>query len=82
MVQLMSRLTITLPDSLHRALKETAARRGQTQAEVIAESLVFYGIKSEEDAIELVERARAAGGLDEREALEIAIEETRAVRGR
>ena len=78
----MSRLTISLPDPLHRALKETAARRGKTQAEVIAESLAFYGIKSEEDAMELVERARAASGLAEDEAAAIAVEETRAARGR
>lgn len=44
----MARLTISLPDDLHRALKETAAR----------------------------ERS----GLDEDEALELAVAETRAAR--
>ncbi len=78
----MSRLTITLPDDLHRALKEAAARRRKTIGDLVAESLVFYGIKSTESARELVARARESAALDERQALEIAAEETRRVRHR
>lgn len=76
----MGRLTISLPDELHRALKEAAARRGRTIGELIAESVEFYGIKSEERAAELVARARARSGLPEAEAIEIAERETRAAR--
>jgi hypothetical protein len=76
----MSRLTITLPDELHRALKETAARRRVPIGDLIAESLEFYGIKTTESARSLVARARQHSQLAEREALELANRETRAVR--
>ena len=76
----MARLTITLPDELHRALKETAARRRSTIGELVAESLVFYGIKTREDASELVARARRRSGLAEAEAIDLAVEETRSER--
>jgi plasmid stability protein len=76
----MARLTVTLPDKLHRALKETAARRGRTIGDLVAESLQFYGIKSTESALELVSRARAASSLEEGAALKLAVEETRAQR--
>ena len=73
----MARLTITLPDDLHRALKESAARRGRTIGEVVAESLAFYGVKSVESAREIVDRARRHAALDESAALEVATDETR-----
>lgn len=76
----MSRLTITLPDDLHSALKEAAARRRKTIGDLVAESLVFYGIKTTESARQLVEKARARAALDERQALEVAVEETRRAR--
>ncbi len=76
----MARLTVTLPDELHRALKEAAARRGRTIGDLVAESLEFYGIKSTESALQLVSRARAASGLEESAALELAVKETRAQR--
>jgi len=78
----MARLTITLPDDLHRALKETAARRGRALGELIAESLVAYGVKSRASAEELVQRARKRASLSEREAMRVALRETRAVRSR
>jgi hypothetical protein len=77
----MGRLTISLPDELQRALKETAARRGQTIGELVAESLEFYGIKTREQAEALVARARERSRLGEDEALAIAVSETRAQRG-
>ncbi len=73
----MSRLTITLPDELHRALKEAAASRRRTIGELVAESLERYGIKSAESGRELVARARSHSRLEEKEALGIAISETR-----
>lgn len=76
----MARLTITLPDDLHRALKESAARRDTTIGELVAESLEFYGIKTADSAEELVARARARSGLSEDEATALGVEETRAQR--
>ena len=77
----MSRLTISLPDELHQALKETAARRRVPIGELIAESLEFYGIKTTESARSLVDRARQQSNLDEKKALELANEEVRSTRG-
>jgi hypothetical protein len=78
----MARVTITLPDALHRALKEAAVRRGTTLGEVVRESLVFYGIKTPEQVSEMVSRARRRSGLSEEEALALANREVPAVRGR
>jgi plasmid stability protein len=78
----MARLTITLPDELHRALKEAAARRGRTIGDLVAESLDFYGIKSTESARDLITRARERAQLTERQAVKIATVETRRVRHR
>ena len=76
----MSRLTITLPDERYRALKEAAAQRGRTIGQLIEESLEFYGIKSHDEAKEIVRRARANADLDEAEAMSIALEEVERVR--
>jgi hypothetical protein len=76
----MARLTITLSDDRHRALKEAAARSGKTIGQVVEESLDFYGIKTQDQARQLVERARKRANLAERRALEIAVNETRAER--
>ena len=73
----MSRLTITLSDERHRALKEAAARRGKSIGTLIEESLEFYGIKSTRSAAELVAQARMRAGLEETEALELAAAECR-----
>lgn len=76
----MTRLTITLEDSLHRALKETAARHGRSIASIIEESLRLRGIRGRDEARELVAQARRRAALDEQSALAVALEETRAVR--
>ena len=76
----MTRLTITLSDSRYRALKETAALRGKTIGQLVDESLDFYGVKSREEAMELVRRARAASGLDEEQAIALAIDEVQQTR--
>ena len=78
----MSRLTISLPDELHRALKEAAARRNMPIGDLVAESLEFYGIKTTDSARSLVERARSRAELTEKQALELANRETRAARRR
>ncbi len=76
----MPRLTITLSDESYRAVKETAARRGKSIRQLIEESLDFYGIKTMEKASFLVSKARKRSGLNEINALELAVEETRAER--
>lgn len=78
----MSRLTITLDDSIHQALKEAAARQGRSIGKIIEEGLVLRGIKPIESARQLVARARANAALDDDEAIKIAVKETRATRKR
>lgn len=78
----MARLTITLSDERHRALREAAVKRGKTIGQLIEESLQFYGIKSERSAEALVAKARARSALPEAEALRLAVAETRAARRR
>lgn len=76
----MTRLTITLSEPRHRALKETAAVRGKTIGQLIEESLDFYGIKSLGDAAELVRRARTASTLNQQQAIELALDEVQQAR--
>ncbi len=76
----MPRLTITLSEERHRALKEAAVRKQKSIAAIIEESLELSGIKTTEAASDLVARARARSGLDDEEALKLALEETRAQR--
>ena len=76
----MSRLTITLSEPRYRALKEAAAQRDKTIGQLIDESLDFYGIKSREQALDLVRRARTRSALSDEQALTLAQEEVRAVR--
>ncbi len=76
----MSRLTITLSEPRYRALKETAAQRGKTIGQLIDESLAFYGIKSNEQAQDLVRRARSRNALSDEQALALAQAEVQATR--
>jgi predicted transcriptional regulator len=76
----MSRLTITLDDALHRALKEAAARQGRSIGKIIEESLLLRGIKPIAEARELVARARKNAAMNEEEAIFVGVEETRAER--
>jgi len=76
----MSRLTITLSEARYRALKEASVQRDKTIGQLIDESLDHYGIKSREDARDLVLRARARSKLSEAQALAVAQEHVRAVR--
>jgi hypothetical protein len=78
----MTRMTITLSDDRHRALKEAAARSGRTIGEIIDESLELYGIKPASAVEALVDRVRERSALYGDEALEIAVDETRATRKR
>lgn len=76
----MSRLTITLSEARYRALKEASAQRAKTIGQLIDESLDFYGIKSRQDARDLVRRARTHSKLTDEQALTVAQEQVRAVR--
>ena len=76
----MSRLTITLSDARCKALREAAVQRGKTIGQLIDESLDFYGIKSREEARDLVRRVRARSKLTEEQALASAQEQVRTVR--
>ncbi len=76
----MARLTITLSDDRHRALKEAAARQGRTIGELIEDSLDRAGIKTVDEASALVARARQASQLGVDEALDLGVEATRDVR--
>lgn len=76
----MARITITLSEETHRAVKEAAARQRTTIGKIIEESLDFYGIKSSARAVDLVARAREHAGMSEHDALELATEETNAER--
>jgi hypothetical protein len=79
-VNFMARLTITLSESRHRALKETAAMRGKTIGQLIDESLDFYGVKSLGDAVELVSRARTVTSLSQQQAMDLALDEVQLAR--
>ena len=78
----MARLTISLSDERHRALREAALKRGKTIGQLIEESLEFYGIKTVRSAEALVAKARAHASLGEAAALRLAAAETRAARRR
>jgi hypothetical protein len=78
----MARMTITLSDERHRALREAAVSRRKTIGQLVEESLEFYGIKTARSAERLVAKARARASLSEAEALRLAVAETRAARSR
>ncbi len=64
----MSRLTITLDDSIHQVLKEAAARQGRSIGKIIEESLILRGIKPMENARQLVARISAGSAASETDA--------------
>ncbi len=76
----MSRLTITVSNEIHHALKETAARTGQTIGSIIEEGLRLRGIKPMSSAKELVAKARANAALNDEDAMKLALEETKQLR--
>jgi len=78
----MGRLTISLSDERHLALKEAAARQHKSIREIIENSLDCYGIKTRKSARDYVAMARVNSGLSEAEAMAVAIQETQAIRQR
>jgi hypothetical protein len=71
----MPRLTVELSEETYRALKQTAARRDVPMRQIIEESLEFSGIKTREQAREIVARARERADLSEQRATELAVDE-------
>ncbi len=76
----MSRLTISLDDAMHQALKEAAASQGCSIGKIIEEGLILRGIKPVSPARDLVAKARARSKMTEDQALQLAVEEVRAQR--
>ena len=72
----MPRLTISLTDRTHRALKEAAARQHRSMGSIIEESLVLRGLQTYDTAREIVAKARAHSGLNDEEAMAVAVKET------
>ena len=73
----MSRLTITLSDDMHRAVKEAAARQGRSIASIIEESLEFRGLRPRTDVRRLVSEARGRCKMSEDQAMRLAVDEIR-----
>ena len=76
----MIRLTISLADRTHHALKETAARQNRSMGSIIEESLELRGIRPYDTAREIVAKARAKSRLDADRAMALAVEETKLFR--
>lgn len=77
----MPRLTISLADRMHRALKEAAARQNRSMASIIEESLELRGIQPCDVTMEIVARPQASSGLNDDDTMALAVEETRRYRG-
>ena len=65
----MARLTISLADRTHRALKEAAARQNRSMASIIEESLELRGIRPYDTALEIVARVQANSRLNDDDAI-------------
>ncbi|MGA1473186.1 MAG: ribbon-helix-helix protein, CopG family [Burkholderiaceae bacterium] len=78
----MGRLTISLKDDLHQALKETAARQGRSIGKIIEEGLELRGVKPMTPARDLLMKARRSARRTEEKAIELAVKEVRASRSR
>ncbi len=73
----MVRLTISLADRTHRALKEAAGRQNRSMTSIIEESLKLRGIQPLDSAREIVAKARVRSRLDADQAMALAVKETR-----
>lgn len=81
----MARLTITLSDERHRQLKSRSALQGKSIAQLIEEGLQEADMRIREEGLRLLALARrnaakAEPKLTDDELMELAIEETHAVR--
>ena len=76
----MTRLTISLSETTHRALKEASTRQGRSMASIIEESLLLRGIRPEKSARDIVAKVRSRSRLNADQAMKLAVEETRQIR--
>ncbi len=76
----MPRTTITLSDERYKALKEVAARRGQTITEVVDQALELAGVNTLTSVRDMLAQAGARAGLSDEQAMELALRETAALR--
>ena len=78
----MSRLTISLSDEMHQALKESSARTGRTIGNLIEEGLRLRGIRPMNITKNLVKKARSNSAINEDDALRIVLDEVNQSRKR
>lgn len=78
----MSRLTISLSDEMHQALKESSARTGRTIGKLIEEGLRLRGIRPMNTTRNLVKKARSNSAINEDDALRVALDEVNQSRKR
>jgi len=76
----MGRLTDTLDDAMHQALKEVETRLGRSIGKIIEEGLILRGIKPVATARDLVAKARLRSSIAEEDAMNPAVDEVRAER--
>jgi len=76
----MPRTTITLSEERYKALKEAAARRGQTITEVVDQALELAGVNTLSSVRDMLAAASARAGLSDEQAMEIALRETATLR--
>jgi hypothetical protein len=74
------RTTINLSDERYRALKQAAARRGQTITEIVDQALELAGVNTRESVMQMLAEAGRRSGLTSEQAMELALRETRAAR--
>ena len=79
-LNVMSRLTISLDDAMHQALKEAAARQGRSIGKIIEEGLILRGIKPVSTARDLLSKARLRSSIAEKDAMDLAAGEVHAER--
>ena len=76
----MPRTTITLSEERYRALRQVAARRGQTITEVVDRALELAGVNTVESVRTMLAEASRRASLTDEEAMEMALRETAAAR--
>lgn len=79
----MTCMTIALPNERIRGVRDVAARTGRSVAQVVDDVLAAYGVPPGpplERVLEILESAGRNAGLDEDEAMALAVAETRAHR--
>lgn len=77
---IMGRHTSTFASGTHRALKGAAARENRPMALIIEGNLELRGVQRNETVRRIIAEARTQSGLNPRQAMTLALEETRRFR--